>query len=339
MKVPKSTYVMSVVVLGLFGIAIAKTAGSKDRHHRDDDESTDPEATGDDPDSDRGIQEYEHEQAVRKTAELEAQAALDKLVAAVGPAYGAEAASMGSLLAGLTFGTERSAVSTEINDRLAAFRRQTQSELTLGELSSRTIDRIEIKPHSSGQSEPREELCGRLYNLLKDTWGNGTRESVTYTTIWLNPATHVRATFLNEYGQCALSFSAFAAPAEWIDRTPTSVVPVAAVGQPATKLADAVKSTIADMTITWTGPGLGAGTQATQLVASVVRGKVALVNATTIATEDTRSELVEHLTAKFGKPKSTSNGLGSDLLTWNSRPQIVLTVGDGDTVALSVGKL
>ncbi len=347
MKVPKSTYVMGVVVLGLFGLAIAKSAGGKDRHQGDDeseygddddDDFDDDDDDGDGEDSAESIAEYEREQAMRKTAELEAERELEKLFSEMTSAYGAEAASMGTLFTGITFGGDRAALADEVQDRLARFRRTTHSELTLGQQSSPTVDRIELKPHSEGEDELREQVCDKLSSLLGDTWGSGVRETSTETRIWLNPTTHIRATFLSEYGGCALTFSGYAAPESWINRTPTSVIPVAMIGQPAAKLVAAVKSPIENETITWTGPGLGAGTQPTQLMASVVRGKVAMITVSTMSVEETRLALAEHLTATFGKPKTTTDDSGNESTTWNSKPPVVL-VDDGEAVTLAVGKL
>ncbi len=337
MKVPKSTYVMGAVVLGLFGLAIAKSAGGKDRPHDDDDEYI-SEETNDDGDSADDIREYEREQAMRKTAELEAERELEKLARSFDQAYGGEVASMGTLFGGVTFGTARTELPSEIQLQLADFRRATKSELTLGERSSSTIDRIEIKPYSNGDSETREQLCDKLGDLLKVAWGAGTPETVTDKVIWVSGAQR-RATFSNDYGGCALSFEPYAPAFRWLERKPTSVIPFAAVGQPAAKLAEAVKAPIQDNTITWTGPGLGLGTQPTQLVASVVGGKVAMVTATTTSIEQSRLELADHLSTLFGQPKSTIDDLGNELLTWKSKPQIVLTVGQGDTVTVTVGKI
>lgn len=337
MKVPRSTYVMGAIVVGLFGLAIATSAGGKDRPHGDD--TNDPESLDDDERSARETAQYEREEAMRKTAELEAERKIEKLVAAVAVAYGAEAASMGNLFAGVTLGTQRSALSQAMQDRFEAFRSTTESKLTFGERSSRAIDRIEVAPLANGDREIREPVCEKLRTLLQDTWGHGTSGSVTGPTIWLNPTTHVRSTFVDEEGSCTLTFSSYAAPDQWIARATTSIVPFAAVGQPAAKLSAAVHTEIQDETITWTGPGVGAGTQGTQLMASVIKGKVSMLTATTTAVDATRSELIAHLTRTFGKPNRALDDSGGDVLTWPSKPPIVLIVGSGDTVTLTVGKI
>lgn len=337
MKVPKSTYVMGVAVLGLFGLAIAKSAGGKDRHHDDDDEYSGEESGDDEEQSARDIAEYEHEQAARKAAELEAEQKVEKVFSALTTAYGAEAASMGALFSGITFGAEREGLSDEIQQRLARFRAATESDLTLGQESSTIVDRIELEPSFRDEGDVRDQLCDKLATRLHDTWGNGVHDTDTDTSIWLNPATHVRATFHNS-GGCELTFAPYAAPETWINRTPASVIPVAMVGQPAAKLVAAVKSPIENDTITWTAPGLGAGTQPTQLMASVVGGKVAMITVSTISLEDTRAALVEHLSATFGKAKTATDDSGNTSTTWNSKPPITMR-DDGDAVTVSVGKI
>ncbi|MBL0218153.1 MAG: hypothetical protein IPQ07_30260 [Myxococcales bacterium] len=264
---------------------------------------------------------------------------MSELLIASRQLYGAEAASLGSLFTGLTFGTDQAKLAPEVSGRLAEFRRATHSELSFGDATEGPIDRIVVHPNADGESSTREPLCGGIYGLLKDSWGIGVREQNLRNTIWLNPSTHVRATFVNEDDQCLLVFAPYATPAQWIDRGASSVVPLSIIGQPAAKVAAMFKAQIDDDTMTWSGTGLGAGTEQTHFTATIVGGKVAMFTASTRSIEETRTALIDHLTAKFKAPKTEPTDEGTTRLTFGSRPQLTLVADDGDDLTLTVGKL
>ncbi len=346
MVIPKSTYVMGAVVAGLFGLAIVKTVSSKSGHHsiKDDAEDSDSDSEDEADDSEssaesaRDLADYQRREAERAASEAKTEHEVSELVIASRKLYGAEAASLGSLFTDLTFGTDQAALPPGVSARLAAFRSATHSELSFGDATEGPIDRIVIHPHALGESATRELLCGGIYGLLKDAWGIGVREQNLRNTIWLNPTTHVRATFVNEDDHCMLVFAPYAEPAQWIDRSASSVVPLSILGQPAAKVAAMVKAQVEDDTMTWSGPGLGAGTEQTHFSATIVGGKVATFTASTTAIEETREALIEHLTAKFKAPRSAPTSEGTTALTFSGRPQLTLIADDGDTLTLTVGK-
>ncbi|MFN0253102.1 MAG: hypothetical protein ACKV2T_39885 [Kofleriaceae bacterium] len=182
-----------------------------------------------------------------------------------------------------------------------------------------------------------EGFCSLLSEKLEERWGSPPRtygDSATrrhYTTGVTTPPQ--RVTFIEPDGsdRCMLVLEEHVLPADFVNKSPTSTVPLWAIGAPAAKLVEQLgDDAFSDATqIRWTATGVGAGLGTTELYARVVKGKIVTVTAKFMAgSSDT---LVEHLNATYGEPTET------EPLQWKSA-KISLTVVDesaGDHLLLA----
>lgn len=341
MAIPKSTFVMGAVTLGLFGFAAYKTLGEeqkpKDRSEYTDEEDS-YEGEGDE-ESDASYEAYRKEREAREERERAEEEAARKLkLKAVHSLYGAEAATPGTLFSGLAVGTPANTPVDWFEKRREKFQDETESTITTGSgLGGDTFDRFEIRPGAIGDSDDREALCEELASGLRTAWGRG--EIVTGNgdaTVWLNPIQKLRASFSNGY-RCELAFERYVTPEQWITKDATSVVPLSLIGQSVKKL-EAVAKTAAEENgeVRWVGPGLGVGTRPTTFTAVLDRGKVTLLEVSTTASVATREQLEEQLQKLFGKPKTSEDEYGNVASSW-SRPKLSFGYSD-DIITITFSK-
>lgn len=346
MAIPKSTYVMGAVVLGLFGVAIQRTA-SKDSHHvKDEDEADSYEGDGDEElaelrASRERMQREEAEEEARQAAiEAENAKTLAAAITASRQMYGAEVATLGSAFDGVKLGKPMASVPT---DRIEAYEGETTNRVTLDRHLSESLLEIRIELRPTDDTEVGDKLCENVGRMLRETWGDGVLDGPETTRIWLNPATHQRARFLLEDGDCTLAYDRYVESAGFVGRTATSVVPLQLLGQPAAKLSAMPGASVEDDAVRWTVAGLGAGTAPTSLTAYVENGKVVTIAAEVSATESVRRELEGRLASTYGKPKEIENDRGTSEHRWAGKPPISVETdfsdGDRDRLILIAGKL
>ena len=337
MAIPKSTFVMGAVTLGLFGFAAFKTMGEKDKpkDRYSEEDSYDGES---DEESEAAYEAYRKEREEREAAErAEEEAARKGKLKALHSVYGAEAAMPGALFAGLTVGAPGSTPVDDFIERREKFQNDTDSTVTTGSgLGTDAFDRFEIRPGAVGDSDDREALCEELGSALRSAWGRGqTMTGSSDVTVWLNPVQKLRATFSSEY-RCELAFERYVTPEQWITKDASSVVPLSLVGQSVKKLEAFAKITAEENgEVTWVGPGLGIGSKPTTFTAQLERGKVTSISVSTTASESTREELDEHLTKLFGAGKKPSSEYDSQTRTW-TRPKLTVSYSDSDAVSVSL---
>jgi hypothetical protein len=339
MAIPKSTFVMGAVTLGLFGFATYRTLGSPDKV-KDHSGYPDEEESIDDDDSEQSYEDYQKEREQRKTLErAEEEAARAKKLKAMHSLYGAEAATPGALFAGISIDGPADIRPAGFMQRRETFQDDTESTVQLGSgLTSDRFDRFEIRPGAIGDIDDREAMCEELQSGLRSAWGRG--EMVTAAadaTVWLNPIQKLRATIAHE-SRCELTFEHYVTPQEWVTKDAASVVPLSVIGQSVNKLVEITKVPAEENgDVVWSGPGVGIGTTPTSFSAQLERGKVTSITATTTASAATREELAAQLEKLFGKPKTSDDGYGNLTSTW-SRPKLTLGSADGDTIILTIQK-
>lgn len=320
MALPKSTFVMGVAVLGLFGLAIREGTRAP---------------SSDDPVDDEDRAAYEamqarmaQEQAQR--AEEATAAAKARQIANLRELYGAEAASLGPLFAGITLESPP-AEADEHRSRLDEYETRAESFVTVDNHV------VEIRPGLRAYGEGVGELCAALGEQLHIVWGTGERLAETGATVWRDPSTHHRASLAIDDDRCVLRFERYVDVDQWLNRSAASVVPLSLIGQSALKAEQVAGTTVDGNEIAWQVAGVGAGTMATKLVAYVEKDRVVGMTATTRAGEQTRELLAGALEKALGKAKQSDEGYAGTL-SWARNPPITVEWESDDLVLVRIGK-
>ncbi len=334
MALPKSTYVMGVVTLGLFGIAIYETKGGKpERHHADyDDDDTDGE---DEVDGDEAYAEYQKAEAERALREAKdaAQKAQEREArrAELRALFGAEVAQPGQLFRGVAL-DDRPPVHADVIRGFQAFMAKTGAYIVTG--SQNRVDRFEIQPGMTLDRESHAAMCSTLRDELQTAWGSPYVDD-KQVLLWTNTLSGIRASFSQDT-DCTLVFERYDEPEAWIRASGASTIPLSWLGKPAAFVEEAVGEKSNGETIKWLAHGVGAGAEQTTIDAWVSKGKISHIIATTSFNTPTRAALEEHLRAAFGKPKNVDDALGRDVrLEWPAR-KLVVVLSD-TSVAVMVG--
>jgi len=331
MALTTSTIVMAVLTCVPFGLAIKDTVSGKPTAQRDRD-SWEADRHDDDGDSAYDA-EYARAEAAREAAEPEDERleALkdEKRAAARRTLFGAEVATLGSGFSGIKLGMPAADMRTDVASALEA-----SIGMKVALLANGTLDRITVQAeHRSDEEDDTYSMCLKLRQEIQAAWGTGVTEDYE-TRYWINPTTGTRASLRPD--NCVLSFERYAAPKEWITKTPTSLVPVAVVGQSIKKLAEHIgtRSEIdpEETSVRWLGLGVGAGTGEARFEAFYVKGKVVALVTTVDALEATREEVRDQLTALYGKPVEDDEGD----YRWK-RPAITLDDYEGAGIRVTVG--
>jgi hypothetical protein len=329
MRIPPSVIVMSLLTLTPFGLAVRDTLTKKQP-------AEDVDAWGDygvTPRQDRdALAEYEAERA----AEAEARATKrSEMVAKLDLLYGANKASMGSLLEGIALGADAGSFQPE------ATRARIERESEDGALSV-SFDADEQRLHSvtvalAGREydstlDAMTTLCDPLHDKLLAAWG---RPSLGST--WLDETTHQRATLDSD--ACTLTFSQYLTADQWI-----ATLPLDSLGKPAEKyLATyAAANRIAfeeysEEYVYWLGTGLGTGNEATKYTVGLdVRGKVSGLRVSADSDFDSFVTVRDALAAKLKAQPKLDDDTGA--YVWSKKPGVSLTQGDDNRITLVVGK-
>jgi hypothetical protein len=327
MRIPPSVIVMSLLTLTPFGLAVRDTLSKKHAAH-DVDEWGDASSRQDHD----ALAEYEAERA----AEAEARAVKRKeTVAKLDQLYGANKASMGSLLEGITLGADAGAFQPE------ATRARIERESEDGTIAV-SFDADEKRLHAVTVSLAGREydstldtmttLCDPLHDKLVAAWG---RPSLGST--WLDEATHQRATLDSE--ACTLTFSQYLTADAWI-----ATLPIDSLGKPAEKYLATYAEVnriafeeYAEDYVYWLGTGLGTGDEATKYTVGVdVRGKVSGLRVTADSDFDSFVTVRDALSAALKAQPHLDDDTGA--YVWAKKPAVSLAQGDDNRITLVVGK-
>ena len=193
------------------------------------------------------------------------------------------------------------------------------------------VDSIRLTPEAGSDTTPR--VCEHLGAKLRAAWpDNLPRNRGGDVLLWLNPRRGHRAVFSRAGGECELKVERYVPAETWIDRGPKSIVPLWAIGQPASRLSYALGEPVEDGGHEWFDLPMGAAVDDTQLVADVVDGKIVHIQAVLAGGDEVALPVLERLTALYGAPA------GDDVRVWRSRPQITLDTRHS-RVVLTAGKL
>jgi hypothetical protein len=176
------------------------------------------------------------------------------------------------------------------------------------------------------------DTCELLTAQLDEAWGTSIQSGLG--AHWLAPAAGRRASLVGGE-RCSLVFDRFVPADKFITRSPDSVVPVWAVGQPAKKLTDARGEGGARVDgdrLEWDAPGVGASLGPTTVTAYIKHGKVVAITASANASSSGVEDVVDQI-SKVTKLDYT----GEETRRWNSRPPIQIDSDHGVSLFVTVG--
>jgi len=329
---PTSTIVFALVTCIPFGLAIRDTVSGKyddladlADHELNQDLSTSDDSTDDHDQVDEDFEQRMRDDLARERAleEIEEEAEAKRHGLALRKLYSAEPAGLGELFEGVVLNGPESRTTGAVLERNERFSRTLESEITLLH-NDGLLHTIYIKPLYA----PR--VCEALEEQLIEAWGEGHVAEDRH--IWTNPATLQRAVFDTRSG-CELRFEKLASVAQWLDRSPSSVVPMWALGQPAKRLTAKLgdRSTVSASEISWSTVGVGVGSGTTQITADVRNGKVVSLFVSVEAVPATQEAIIARVTELVGKPPQ------DDPLIWKTNPPIELQEGSAQ-MFLTIGK-
>jgi hypothetical protein len=314
MAIPTSTLVFALATCVPFGLAIRDTLRDPAQVTVHDDELARDEYEG---------MIHRAEEAAR--AEREALEAREEEETAAKQAklrtvYGAEPATLGPALGGVVLGPSMPVGPTR--ERLATL----DVGMELEALGSRSLLGVTIVPQSGGRAR-----CSEIENDLSEVWGNG--EVGTRGRYWVNPALEQRAALKTLSTVCELRIEKFVEPAAWIDRGKTAVVPAWAVGKAGKDLIAHLEArasveeldTSSTEQLTWTDTGLGpSGRGRTGLTATLARGRVVTIEASSEVEIDAFDQTTEHLTTLYGAASD------EDTMVWKrAKPRLEIEMSAG----------
>jgi hypothetical protein len=325
MPVPTSSLVFALAAAVPFGLAIKDTvAGTYDR----------PFAFAAEPDGDEedALEHYGTEQAIREQAldefrlrhsaiaEAERVRRLDDEMAAARAVphesfdglFGAEVASIGPRFENLVLGGAQGA-----KDLSALW--PDHDVMLLGD--GATTHTLYIKVNAD------ERVCDALSDQLAETWGRPTGGQ------WLNPAIGQRAR-IDTISGCVLQFEKTVPVDDWLAKSTTAVVPMAAIGRSAKQLIATLgaRANVSDNgRIAWTAPGLGIGAGITTITAYIKADRVVGLFASVNAHADQQDAVIARITTLVGKDPGEG-----DKLIWRTSP--VISVETGTQLFLRIGE-
>ena len=311
MRIPPSVIVMSLVTAVPFGFAVRASL----RHQ---DGKIDEQARA----------RAEAEQRARDYAEQEAQEARERDLAkarqraGIEQLFGPTPATLGSLFHGMTLDQPKGSLVPE----------PVKTEAMMVDLH------INIRYEPNGAltkvhlGAADRDLCSAITDRLDAIWHDGT--PVDQAIVWLDPATHQRAVLLAVDSECSVDFTQYVPVEVWFDRSPASIVPVWAVGQPVERLQATLEGhgwKIDRDSLAWVSPGPGLGTDVTRLVAEIADHRVVSISAWSSTASTTAEEVASQLVKVLGPPM-----VGGTERTWATKPPVTMTFEDG--VSIRVGR-
>jgi hypothetical protein len=301
MRIPRSAIVMSLLCAVPFALALREAS------HGSGSSSKDRDADEDEFDSSvnekRETMRYEQE----RMAELQRESQRHtEAIAAVGQVIGSEPASLGALFEGVHLGAPAGDFQPE--SVRAALERVHESVIVDWDVDAVRLEGLTI--HFQGLED-----CSPVVHAV-ERWGDATVSD----HLWVNPKTHERASF-DRYG-CTLRFQRFADLDQWLDRTPSAIVPIGAVGKSFADLRQRVAGLIDvdnsdEQSFTWRDVGVAGVEGETTLTAYNKGGKVVALTAVFQADITALDAIRTRVTKLVGvKPKSDE---GSGVTTWSGR--------------------
>ena len=317
---PISTIAFALASCATFGLAIRDTMTDKHGHRRailDDDELAtrrELERVGA-PEVDGAAElEADRQEADRRMSERSQM--LDRV-------FGAEVATLGVAFDGAVLGGPVDAVDPRVRERLE----RVGVAVSLDSSVDHTVYAIGVSARGVQQE------CETFTSHLVEAWG--VSQVARAGRVWLNPANAQRSVLRD----CELRFEAYRPVATWLDRSQRSVVPMWAVGQPASKLraklqrGEGVLQVLDGSSpehLVWTAVGVGIGAGPTKLDALVRNGTITGLTASVAIGAATQDEIIARISELTGKKPD-------DTLLWKSNPPIAIEEGPLETF-VSIGK-
>lgn len=309
MALPTSTIVMALLTAVPFGLAIKDTVTGKSAYDMPSDEYREAEESLEN--MDRAAREYE-EAEQKKMREL--TTSIEKLIP-----MGTKAKLE---VPGYAWNQTVLEMATDDKKRLedvahAVFDATTKPDGTLKTLT------ISFPQYRSG-----ENICLLVSERLEEAWGGSQRTYDNGFTQkhWVTTRPMQRVTFLDpdDGSRCLLALEEWVGIPDFITKTETSIVPLWAIGEPATKLVEKLgDNAFSDETqIRWNAVGVGEGLGETELYARIVKGKVVTVTAKFQTSEVSIGALVGHLDNEHGE------STGDDPMVWKTAKLSLGTVDD-----------
>ena len=311
MRIPRSVAVMALVTAVPFGFAIRATL----HHGEPTDDGVPSRVEADDKAREAEAQEVQ-EARERDDLKRRQREGIEKL-------FGAAPATLGSLFHGMAVAAPKG---TDIPEPIVT------SDVIRGELHINVRYEPSLASSKLHIGASNHDLCAAIEDRIDATWHAGI--PADNATVWLDPATHQRAVLQTDGSLCAVDFSIYVSAEQWFDLSPTSIVPVWAIGQTSERLLAALEGRgwkLDGTSILWSEPGVGASTDTTRIVAEVDAGRVVAVTAWTSVTPRTTDELEKQLVNVLGP--STDAGTAQ---TWASRPPVTETFDGG--ISVRVGR-
>lgn len=312
MRIPTSVIVMSLLTAAPFGLAIRDTLNQKDVVV-DEDDPYSLEYDGRRARRDRrALEEYERE--VAREAEERARAR-ERRLAKLDELYGSQPASMGALFAGIYLGADAGSFQPE-PARERIYRASRDGFISVSfDVDEKALRAVTVEVEGRDYDPDLEQVvdaCATLYDRLVERWGRAAGG------IWRDPATHQRASL--DQDTCTLRFDRYLDATEWFGALPLDLV-----GQSVAKLLVRVgdDAIVDDELVEWTLPGLGAGSEDTQLQAFVHNKKVIGLRVVTDSDFDSLLGVRELLSKKLkAQPKQDDDNDGA--WTWKGKLPVTI---------------
>ncbi len=350
MRLSTSTIVMPLLICVPFGLAIRDTLKSRSANGEHDEGNELRARHGDEAEQARAAADQEAAEAKEREDNARLSSSLRDL-------YGPEPASLGTLFAGVELGMTE--VPSELERRLGKFAEAAHIDAAAHlEVTTNFGDRKQLRADHGAASEdepcvdcrrqltrititPRPELdgelaCELLSSQLEEAWGTSVKSDVG--AHWLSPSTGHRATLV-ETDRCELTFDRFVPIDKFLNASPTSIVPIWAIGGPRSKLIESLgmngnapSDDRSGEPFRWDAPGLGAQLGSTTLTAYVKNGKIVTITASTNPSLTDASEVIDQISRVFHVSPT-----GTGTLRWKTTPPIEIDRNHGTRLYITVG--
>jgi hypothetical protein len=311
---------MSVVTAIPFGLGVREQLTKKQVSADEFDDGIDFGERRSIRERERELAEYEaelrREEAQREAANRERLAKLDQL-------YGTRPASMGTLLEGITLGSDAGSFQPEHVRRRIEHASNDGIFTVVFDADAKSLNAVLV---SVTDDYDTGNACEKLAEKLADAWGRSP------TMTWHEAATRQRATF--DTDSCQLRFDRYVEPADWVAKLPMS-----AIGMNADKFIETLLPAVEsdEERVYWTIPGTGFGKGDTRMEAYIVKGKIVGFKATVATDFDSTIAVRDALSAKLkAQPKKSGDDEYNDSNVWEWKRRVAVTLDQFDTDRFSV---
>jgi hypothetical protein len=329
MRIPTSVLVMSVVTAVPFGLGIRDQLTKKEVSADEFDDGIDFGGGRSARERERELAEYEaelrREEAEREKAAQERLERLDQV-------YGERAATMGTLLEGISLGAGAGAFQPENVRRRIEHATKDNFFSVMFDADTRSLNAVIV---TVSDDYDYGNACDKFPERLARAWGSSP------TMVWQDVATHQRASY--DTDSCQLRFERYIEPAEWVAQLPLN-----GIGMSLDKFIDQLPpGSVSDSDETgvyWVMPGIGFGKGDTRLEAYTVKNKIVGLKATVATDFNATLAVREALSAKLkAQPKKTTDEEveydGYNVWEWKRRVPVTLDQFDTDRFSVLVGKM